>query len=800
MAEATGGHSTHGNYKARAWIRCTVSNLNDDWCRVTLAGSVRSGNDAGTAGRLADYGVMVRVGQTADNRYRDQGAVFNYANWVPSGNNNVYYDIKREASARNFTAYTEYWPATVSGYGAAPSGIRGKVSLTGTITAHPIYVPDATSTPVATRNSDSQITVTWSNNTSQWKPYTSVHVDRSVDGGAWTNPFQGSGSATSYVDKDCSVGHYYKYRTSPGNGTGFNTAWPNSNTVYMTALAPTAVNISKSAARTVNISVVTAQPSGNIELQYRLNGGAWTNLTTLTLPTKTYTHANAPAGTIQYRARCTWPGPASAYKESASVTTVQPPVAATNLRAANVVENGRVSDTKAVVSWVRTAPTDVQPRTGWRIYDGGTVVATIADSNGAGNYSATVNVAGSLKGIAKDFRVEAYGDGGTTITNYSNFIYGTLNAPAPITASSINRDWNGAYRLAVNIPMPSNYTAKVELQYRFEGDAVWSMALYGGGAYVIDQSTGYRFTACEVKARVVPNVSGVDTESHASSWTSVYTVPSGPYEPSTVSNLQRTEGDVSYCDTTFGAAMYDGAELADVYIVSYDQGMANVSVPATASAEYKASSVYMGSATLTVTVRAQRNGFYGRPVSAQFVYTPQSLQPPVITDAYANGAVGTVVFGDALYGVPRNVDGEFAYRYRVYLDGEPVESVPSDSAWVKVGSSHQATFFIYTPLDTRVTVSAIDDTGKESIQSNSQFVKRYFIHRDVDDVGIYAHETVLHIDDCTVHGFGSAILVHDGTVDVTSTSVRVPKDGKFYEVELPDDVVTGRSNIYERSE
>lgn len=798
MAEAYGGYSSHGIYQARAWIQCNVTNLNDDWCRIYLSGCIRSGNDAGNGNRMADYGVMTRVGDTASGRYQDIGTVFNYANWIPPGYNNVYFDVRRQASAYNFTAYCEYWPATVNGYSAAPSGIRGKATVTNTISAHPIYVPDATSTPVATRNSDSQITVTWSNNTSQWKPYTAVHVDRSVDGGEFTNPFQGGGSATSWVDKSCSAGHYYQYRTSPGNGAGYNQSWPKSNVVYMTALAPTAVNISKSGARTVNISVTTAQPSGKIELQYRLNGGAWTSLTTLNLPTKTYTHANAPAGTVQYRARCVWSGPSSAYKESSSIITVQPPATATNVSAENVISSGKVSDSQAKLTWTRPAPTTVSPRTGWRVYDGGSIVATISDSNGSGTYTATINVSGSLKGTSKRFRVQAYGDGGTTDSAYSNTIYGTLNAPGAITKNSINRDWNGKYHLAVTIPKPNNYTSQIELQYKFSGDSDWSTAIYDGGTYDIDSSVGYKFGDCELKARVVPYISGVATESHASSWTSVYTVLSGPYECPSIENTQRTKGDVAYCDTTFGAALLNNVEQADSYLVTYDQGLSDAWVLAENKSDYVASTVYMGASVLNVTVQAVKNDFHGRPLSATFIYTPQSLQPPLITNAYANGAVGTVIFNDAQYGVPHNLNGSFAYKYRVYLDGEPVSSTPADTVWVPVGGSHQATFFIYTPLETRVTVSAIDDTGKESLQSNSQFIKRWFINRDVTDVGVYAHDSTFHLDDCTIHGFESAILIHNGTIDVTNTSLRVPTDGKFYEAELPDDNITGRANTYER--
>lgn len=118
-----------GTGESQAWVWVEVTNKNDDYCNVHIKGAVSSVGSR----RIAQYGVMVQVGQNGSNQSNDVGGVFNYNNWV--GNCDFTYTVPRTKDSRQIYCWTKYWGATVNGYGA---GVwSGEVGVNVTIPARP---------------------------------------------------------------------------------------------------------------------------------------------------------------------------------------------------------------------------------------------------------------------------------------------------------------------------------------------------------------------------------------------------------------------------------------------------------------------------------------------------------------------------------------------------------------------------------------------------------------------------------------------------------------------------------------
>lgn len=167
MASSEGGYSSAsyswGTGQARCKIDASVTNLNDDTCRVTISGSVRSGNDAGTAYRLNGYGTASQVGHDACNGAAagsvNGSGIYNYANWIAGVSGT--WDIPRSKNATSMKCWCKYWGAEVNGYGAASNS--GEVDVTVTIPARPYYAHGnpSFSSPKTTVHYGEEITLSW---------------------------------------------------------------------------------------------------------------------------------------------------------------------------------------------------------------------------------------------------------------------------------------------------------------------------------------------------------------------------------------------------------------------------------------------------------------------------------------------------------------------------------------------------------------------------------------------------------------------------------------------------------------
>ena len=264
------------------------------------------------------------------------GSTRNLNSGNPGTTNFASYSVKlnKGSSSRTETFSARF--QVTGGFGNGTSN----ASVGVTVPAITYSAPNAPSNCSASRNSDTQATVTWSNgSTSTTQPRTDVLVERQTDSGSWVQVASLSASATNYTDNGISANHRYAYRVrSKGNGgtSGYST----SGYIYTTPAAPSSVTAAKDSASSVTLSAegLPAWAEGYEISRTADGGGSWQTVGTAgTFP---WTDASAPAGTIRYRVRSYRGDLYSAYVESNSITTITPPLAPTVQALPSVVATG----------------------------------------------------------------------------------------------------------------------------------------------------------------------------------------------------------------------------------------------------------------------------------------------------------------------------------------------------------------------------------------------------------------------------------------------------------------------------
>lgn len=212
------------------------------------------------------------------------------------------------------------------------SGTRNGTSTatcTVTVPAIAYETPNAPSSCSASRSSDTKVAVTWTNGTTTTtKPRTATLVERSTDGGSWTQVASVGSSVANYSDTGVSANHRYSYRVRAKNSAGYS-SYSTSGYVYTTPAAPASVTASKTSASSVQVAITGAAPYASAyDVAVTLDGG--TTWDTIAQPTSMpYLDANAPAGTVQYRVRAIRGSLASAWTASNTLVTITPPLAPT---------------------------------------------------------------------------------------------------------------------------------------------------------------------------------------------------------------------------------------------------------------------------------------------------------------------------------------------------------------------------------------------------------------------------------------------------------------------------------------
>lgn len=191
-------------------------------------------------------------------------------------------------------------------------------------------VPNAVTNLAFVRNSDSQLSATWTNNSAVPREYTAIYVEVQTDGGQWVQVAKLGATATNYTWNGATANHQYRVRVRPYNPAGYG-AYATSGYVYTTPAAPSSVAVAVPSAGTVEVTVTAGAPWATSHVvQVTADGGeTWSAKGTVAGAGGTYADTNPPTGTCQYRARAVIGTLHSDWAYSEEIVTLCPPLAPT---------------------------------------------------------------------------------------------------------------------------------------------------------------------------------------------------------------------------------------------------------------------------------------------------------------------------------------------------------------------------------------------------------------------------------------------------------------------------------------
>lgn len=295
-------------------------------------------------------------------------------------------------------------------YGA---GSSKKLTLDKSITvpARPWQVPAAPTSVTATRVSDAQVTLAWTNNATTAAPYDLIIIERSVNGGAYGVLATVSGTATGYTDTSTSADNSYSYRLAAQNATGAGSYSAVAGPVVMTPAAPGTPMASKVSTTSVRLTMTnTSQVATALEVQRSTDGGvSWTNLASAPGLVTVYTDSAAPAASaVVYRVRNTNGTLESAWSAASnSIAVLAAPYAATIVTAANAP---KALGSPARLEW-QFNPSDGSSQTKYQVRistDGGGTWTTLAAVTSSNQYY-DLTTTGYSDGDVITWQVETWG-------------------------------------------------------------------------------------------------------------------------------------------------------------------------------------------------------------------------------------------------------------------------------------------------------------------------------------------------------------------------------------------------------
>ena len=258
----------------------------------------------------------------------------------------VSHKYNKSSSKQNITC-----KAKIEITGGFENGTR-TATVTHTIPAIDYAKPSAPSECSASRSSDTQAKVTWSNgSTSTTKPRSSTKVERQTDSGSWSQIASVGASTANYTDNGISANHRYRYRVR-AYGAGGYSGYATSGYVYTTPGNPSSVTATKTGAQSVQLAITGAAPyATSYEVERSTDGGSqWESAGT---PTSfPWVDSDAPAGTVVYRVAAVRGSLQSAWVQSNSVTTITPPLAPAVSGLPSVAATGST----LTVTWVPNHP------------------------------------------------------------------------------------------------------------------------------------------------------------------------------------------------------------------------------------------------------------------------------------------------------------------------------------------------------------------------------------------------------------------------------------------------------------
>jgi hypothetical protein len=293
---------------------------------------------------------------------------------------------------------TNYTLNFTTSTGIAPLAIYVAVDREGSgwgsyLESNVVYAaPNAPTNFVATRNSDSKNTLTWTNNSTAARLWQNIYLQRSVDGGTYADLKTLAGTVTSYADTTTQANHNYKYRIKAQNNYK-STDWIVSSVLYNTPSAPGTPTASRVSAG--NVQVTFANPGlteTSLEWQRSTDGSTWGASTAITgTDVKSFTDSPG-SGTFYYRVRNLRGSLASAWSATSNgvVSMVAPAAPTLTAPASGAVVNASLTPTR--LAWTHN-PIDGSAQTAAQVRlstDGGTT------------WTETIQVTGDAQSIDHD--------------------------------------------------------------------------------------------------------------------------------------------------------------------------------------------------------------------------------------------------------------------------------------------------------------------------------------------------------------------------------------------------------------
>lgn len=306
------------------------------------------------------------------------------------------------------------------------NGITPSKRNTVTLPNRPYALPAPPTALAPVRNSDSQVTLTWTRHNTAAAPYTNQTVqerkwDKVGTWEGWTDWYTvgtAGGTASTATRTNLETNHVYQYRIRANNSIGSSTWNTSSTLIYMTPAAPSGVVSRTNTAGTQITTTWTdnAYTYGSTvqwKIQRSVAGGAYADLATITnKATLTYTDTSPGATSNRYRvAAYQTNGPLTSAYATGNLVTPAPPLAPTLLS-----PNGQPVDfnTAVTFTWQHNPGTDGALQSAFTIEysanSGTSWVALPGATNLASTVSAFVVPAGTLtNGVNYLWRVRTVG-------------------------------------------------------------------------------------------------------------------------------------------------------------------------------------------------------------------------------------------------------------------------------------------------------------------------------------------------------------------------------------------------------
>lgn len=399
---------------------------------------------------------------------------------------------------------------TYSDYGASHStnitvGITGLFNgstptqtVTVTIPARPWANPAATTASAASRVSDTQASVTWTNTDTASAAYANIKLYRKDDAGGFALRAT-LGVVTSYSDTGIVANHKYRFRPNVLGANGVEVTGAESNDIWTTPGAPTALvatklgngNIRLDWTNNVNYSEYTTR------IEESQNGGAFSEISSVSGGVATWDHV-APSTSVTHtyrlRSRSTTGSLNSAYTANSNtiilLATANPPTA--------LVPSGVGRDaTGAIVFTWQHNPADGTPQSKYQLQykiDAGSYTTVGPTTSSVSSY--TLPAATLTNGHTITWHVATAGENGT-LSAYS--------ADASFTTSA---------KPTVNITTPgSSYSASSlgiawsYFQEQSSAQALWQASLYDNASNLLEQISGTTESAATFTTALVDGAS-----------------------------------------------------------------------------------------------------------------------------------------------------------------------------------------------------------------------------------------------------------------------------------------------------